>query len=296
MRPSEIVHRFLASIGRPEAVAQYLRIFQETSKERFAQALLADLHFLRQLDLTPVLCLPSENLRKSLLSALADDFPIRPCNLAEAAKVAEGGDIPALLASDASERGAIALALRARKVIYLVDQSGLQPEGQAVRSLVNLRTEFEGLAAPGVLRDEQRALFHEIRDLFAASDETFTVSVTSAQDLVRELFTVKGAGSLIRRGTAVQEISGYDDLDRDRFSNLIQSAFDKQPAESFYRRPVLRIFLDRRRLVARLMLRLRAFLLAQSAGQSHRELVCKSVRWHGSRARVDRLLAWTQSE
>jgi acetylglutamate synthase len=256
MRPSEIVHRFLASIGRPEAVAQYLRIFQETSKERFAQvfvsesvmqnsqsALLADLHFLRQLDLTPVLCLPSENLRKSLLSALADDFPIRPCNLAEAAKVAEGGDIPALLAGDASERGAIALALRARKVIYLVDQSGLQPEGQAVRSLVNLRTEFEGLAAPGVLRDEQRALFHEIRDLFAASDETFTVSVTSAQDLVRELFTVKGAGSLIRRGTAVQEISGYDDLDRERFSNLIQSAFDKQPAESFYRRPVLRIFL-----------------------------------------------------
>ncbi len=256
MRPSEIVHRFLASIGRPEAVGQYLRIFQETSKERFAQvfvnesvmknsrsALLADLHFLRQLDLTPVLCLPSDNLRQSLLDALPDEFPIRATSVAEAATVAANGDLPALVATVASERGAIAQALQARKIIYLVDQSGLQPEGEAVRSLVNLRTDYAELSAPGVLREEQRQLFNEIHDLFSASEGTFTVSVTSAQDLLRELFTVKGAGSLVRRGTAVQEISGYEGLDRARFATLIESAFDRAPAESLYSRPVLRIFL-----------------------------------------------------
>lgn len=256
MRPSEIVHRFLASLGRPEAVAQYLRIFQETSKERFAHvfvnesvmensrsALVADLHFLRELDLTPVLCLPGETQRNGLLSALPEDFPIRNCEVADASNVAANGEIPALVAGGAEQRGAVARALAARKIIYLVDQSGLQPQGEAVRSLVNLRTDFEELAAPGVLRDEQRKLFHEIRDLFEASEDTFTVSVTSAQDLVRELFTVKGAGSLLRRGTAVQEVSVYDDLDKARFAELLRSAFDKPPAESLYSRPVLRIFL-----------------------------------------------------
>lgn len=256
MRPSEIVHRFLASIGRPDAVAQYLRIFQETSKERFAlvfvnesvmqnsrSALIADLHFLRELDLTPVLCLPSEDLRASLQSSLPADFPIQACLAGAAAEVALQSHIPALVAADDKERAAIASTLHPRKVIFLVDQSGLQPQGEAVRSLVNLRTDFDELYAPGLLRAEQRELLEEIRGLFASSEETFTVSVTSAQDLVRELFTLKGAGSLIRRGTAVQQVGGYDDVDRSRFSELLQSAFDKAPADSLYTRPVLSIFL-----------------------------------------------------
>ncbi len=256
MRPSEVVHRFLASIGRPEAVAQYLRIFQETSKERFAlvfvsdsvvnnslSALIADLHFLQQLELTPVLCLPSEAVRSALLDALPEDLPLRACQVANAASIAGAGEMPALLASTVSERSAAAEELLARKVIFLVDQSGLQPKGEPVRSLVNLRTDFEELAAPGILSQEDCELLHEIRELFDSSDRTFTVSVTSAQDLVRELFTVKGAGSLVRRGTAVKEFASYQGLDRARFGKLLFSAFDKTPSDSLYERPVLRVFL-----------------------------------------------------
>lgn len=256
MRPSEIVHRFLASIGRPDAVAQYLRIFQATRKERFAlvlvnesvvrnskSALIADLLFLQELDLTPVLCLQSGALRDQLIAALPADFPIRPCLSKEAAALTASGIIPLLLATDAAARNSAAQELGARKIIYLIDQSGLQPIGEAVRSLVNLRTDYQELAGPDVLSAEQLTLLDEIRELFASSEHTFTVSVTSAQDLLRELFTVKGAGTLLRRGTAVQRVQSYQDLEQDRFAALLQSAFHRTPSASFYKRPVLRIFL-----------------------------------------------------
>jgi acetylglutamate kinase len=151
--------------------------------------------------------------------------------------------MPALVAKDAEERSAVARALQTRKLIYLVDQSGLQPHGEPVRSLVNLRTDYAELAAPGVLHQEDLALLQEISTLFAGSSETFTVSVTSAEDLLRELFTLKGAGSLVRRGTDVEHFAGYQALDRERFATLLQSAFGKPPTDALYTRPVLSVFL-----------------------------------------------------
>jgi acetylglutamate synthase len=256
MRPSEIVHRFLASIGRPDAVAQYLRIFQSTSPERFAlvfvsesvvknssSALVADLVFLHQLELTPVLAVEEESQRKELVAALPVGFPIFPCQAHEVAAVAADDKIPVLLAPDASARNSAAETLTARKLIYLIDQSGLQPSGEEVRSLINLRTDYGDLARTGVLSADQQELLEEIRELFANSEHTFTVSVTSAQDLLRELFTLKGAGTLLRRGTDVQRLDSYAQLDRDRFAGLLHSAFHRTPADSFYDRPVLRVFL-----------------------------------------------------
>jgi acetylglutamate kinase len=256
MRPSEIVHRFLASIGRPEAVAQYLRIFQATSPERFAlvfvsesvvqnssSALVTDLVFLHQLELTPVLCVEAEDQRDSLLAALPENFPVFSCQAHEVAAVAADGKIPVMIAADATARNSASETLEARKLIYLIDQSGLQPSGEAVRSLVNLRTDHAELSRTGVLSSEQQALLEEIRGLFAGSEHTFTVSVTSAQDLLRELFTLKGAGTLLRRGTEVQRLESYEALDRERFAGLLHSAFHRTPTDSFYERPVLRVFL-----------------------------------------------------
>lgn len=256
MRASEIVHRFLSSIGRPEAAAQYLRMFRATQKERFALlfvdafvvqdrlgSLIDDLHFLQELELTPVLCLESEALRSQLVTCLPAWYVHTPCELSDAAKIAQAGRTPLLVASDRAARNTIASSLCPRKVIFIIDQSGLQPAGESVRSLVNLRTDFAALSAEGVLSSVQQDLLCEIQELFAQASHTFTVSVTSAQDLLRELFTVKGAGTLLRRGTKVQRVDSYADLDLERFSELMHSAFERRPIERFYQRPILRVFL-----------------------------------------------------
>ncbi len=254
MRPKEIVHRFLASMGRPEATEQYLRLFQAERSEGFAlvvitaraleessNAVVADLIFLRELELTPVLCVESAALAQTLIAKLPKNFTITQADLTDAAQVARNGQLPLLVAHHEGERQAAAQTLRPRKIVYLIGQSGLQPQDQPVRSLVNLRIDYDKLAAE--LRPEQATLLTEVRDLFTTCEHTFTVSLTSAQDLLRELFTVKGAGTLVRRGTKVRQLQSYSDLDTKNFSDLLHSAFGKRADPIALTRPTLAIYL-----------------------------------------------------
>jgi acetylglutamate synthase len=106
-----------------------------------------------------------------------------------------------------------------------------------------LRTDYGPLVSAGGLDPEQATLLTEIRSLFAACEHTFTVSLTSAQDLLRELFTVKGAGTLVRRGTQVETVQTYQDLDQSRFAALLLSAFGREADPAVFARPALVIYL-----------------------------------------------------
>lgn len=256
MRPNEVVHRFIASIGRPKAVEQYLQLFHAEQKQRFAcvfihsevlrdnhNALVANLLFLQKLDLTPVLVLDDSSLHQELVARLPAGFPQKLATPASAADVTSEGYLPIILAAHAAQRTQAATELASRKVVYLINQSGLQPEGEAVRSLVNMRTDVAALMQAHVLPGPQQELLGEIRGLFAASNHAFSVSVTSAQDLLRELFTVRGAGTLLRRGTEVQRLSGYDQLDRNAFAALLGSAFGHAPTAQLYDRELVGLYL-----------------------------------------------------
>ncbi len=243
-------------MGRPEATEQYLRLFQAEQRERFAfvvitgsalvdssNAVVDDLMLLAELELSPVLCLEEESLAALLQEKLPRGFPLQIASAEDAPRIAEAGKMPLLIARNHGERAAAFAHLKARKVVFLINQSGLQPKGQSVRSLINLRTDYDALVGASGLRQEQATLLTDVRDLFAQCPHTFTVSLTSAQDLLRELFTVKGAGTLVRRGTQVERIASFDDLAQARFATLLSSAFGTPPASAFFSRPPLVIFL-----------------------------------------------------
>jgi len=54
----------------------------------------------------------------------------------------------------------------------------------------------------------------EINQLLSKLPRTASVSITSASNLSRELFTHKGAGTLLRRGTKLEVRSSTADLDQ----------------------------------------------------------------------------------
>ncbi len=256
MRPKDIVQRFLASIGRQGDAAEYLALFQAEKKSRFAliviteealsqspSALVADLLFLRKLELTPVLCASSAPVRIALLSLLPQQLMATASVSVDVAEHCKNTRLPVLLAVSAVDRAFLVKQLAVRRVLYMVDQVGLQPQGEALRSLVNLRTDFESLAAPGVLAQSQADLLREVHTVFDTCDHTFTVSITSAHDLLRELFTLKGAGTLVRRGTEVARYDSYTETSASRLDALLESAFAKPVATSFYQRPIREIFI-----------------------------------------------------
>ncbi len=254
MRPKEVIHRFLASIGRPEATAQYVRLFQAEQRERFAFVMLteaafldigsviSDLGFLRGLELFPVLCVPSTALATKLEENLPESLPVKRCGLAAATEVANSGALPLLVATAERERRLAVATLESRKVVVLIGTSGLQPRGESVRSLVNLRTDYKELSA-APLPSEQLAVLREVEAVFGDCAHTFTVSITSAHDLLRELFTVKGAGTLIRRGTQVERFSSFGKLDQGRLAQLLHSAFGRAPTRTIFERPPLQVYL-----------------------------------------------------
>ena len=271
MQPSDLVLRFISSIGGPREALYYLSLFRSERPEAFAMiaasaavmgeamgALVVDLRFLAQLGLTPVIVLGhrdpararalAEQLAQRLRPDVSSTIVDRPDSPGQIRSAARAGTVALVLLpedSGAAGHGADALAelaaaLGTRKVVFVDRQSGLQPKHGPVPSLVNITTEYEALRA--ALPDDQAALLGRIQRLIHTVPHRFTVAVTSPLDLLRELFTTSGAGTLIRRGSVVSRHGDYAAVDRDRVRRLLESAFDKPLSDDFFARPIASLY------------------------------------------------------
>jgi bifunctional N-acetylglutamate synthase/kinase len=281
MEPADVVLRFLESVGRRSDAEFYLALFRAEAKEGFAaihvdasvarhavDAVVLELGFLRALGLVPVVVLgvfePAEaatqarRIRRKLEEAgvPATQLPAAAAGAEAVAAVAaacrrgelpilafgdgEGADTPARFAA----LGALVGALASRKLIFLSRRGGLR-QGGALVPIVNLTTEAEALAASRELSAKQRLLVAQARRLvFELTAHKPTIAVTAPLDLLRELFTVKGAGTLLRRGAVIDRRAGFAEIDADRLRGLLASSFGRPPRDAFFARPVSRIYLE----------------------------------------------------
>ncbi|HTJ45112.1 MAG TPA: hypothetical protein VL463_23560 [Kofleriaceae bacterium] len=256
--PHELVLRFLASIGRPNESEQYLALFRDSPAFAIlhvsdavvrdaADVLAVDLRLLANLGLRPVLVFGAAPIREGGDAR------------AHALAIQDAVDIPAAIAPDAAavraaidrselplvplgartvdarfaELAELATALGSKKLVFVGRRSGLQPEGGAVISLVDLSA-----PRPDGLPPQQAALLAQIARLVDRIPQRVTVSVTSPLDLLRELFTVKGAGTLVRRGSRVARYRRWDELDAPRLLALIEEAFGRPLAIDLRARPL----------------------------------------------------------
>jgi GNAT superfamily N-acetyltransferase len=172
--------------------------------------------------------------------------------------------------ADARERllevGRIAQALQTRKLVLVRRRGGLGPQseqrielapghGLTARaggiSVINLRTDLEGLRAARKLRKEDMELLEDVALLLDCAGpgrpETLSllVNVTSPFNLLKELFTIKGAGTLIKGGTPIEHYTSYENVDRDRLRSLLETSFGRPLSPSFFDTPPLSVYLER---------------------------------------------------
>ncbi|HZS38111.1 MAG TPA: hypothetical protein VFF06_14840, partial [Polyangia bacterium] len=135
-------------------------------------------------------------------------------------------------------------ALRTRKLIFLHRPGGLRSRGELL-PLANLTTDFAELNSSRELsRKEHAILTHSRRLIFERVPHKLLVAVTSPLNLFRELFTMKGAGTLLRRGAVIVRKDGLAEIDRERLRALLQSSFGRPPVDEFFARPVSRVHLE----------------------------------------------------
>jgi bifunctional N-acetylglutamate synthase/kinase len=282
MMEPEIIQRFLESVGQKADVDLYLKLFRGQKQESFAiisadseivQSALDPFHFdlriLNGLGLIPVVLLGLDGAREVDRQALRvqewlveDAVPARILDAgatmtpgaidAVRATIAEGV-IPLLSLEAAHHANAdgrvkmlatLATQLAARRVIFLSRGAGLGPRNSPPLSVVNLGLDYEALVGGGTLSRRQTTLLRQVKQLLEQVPHRMSVAVVNPLHLLRELFTVSGAGSLIRRGSHIDTRSGWTDVDPARLRALFHSAFGKVLRPDFFETPVERTFIE----------------------------------------------------
>jgi acetylglutamate kinase len=282
MMEPDVIQRFLESVGQKADVDLYLKLFRSQRKESFA-ILVADaqivknaldpVHFdlriLAGLGLLPVVVLglyeakdadrQAERVREWLVE---DDVAARivPAGadmgaeaLAAVRAAIGAGEIPLVtlegardLTTEARFRllATLAQALETRKVLFLSRRAGLEPQGAGPLSVVNLTTDYERLMAVGGLSRRQASLLKQVKQLLELVPHRMSAAVVNPLRLLRELFTVGGSGTLIRRGSRIDAHTSWDGLDQVRARGLFESAFGRPLRAGFFSEPVERLYLE----------------------------------------------------
>ena len=261
----DIIHRFLESVGQKADVDLYLKLFRSQRKESFAiiaadaqivRAALDPFHFdlriLAGLGLYPVVLVglldarDADKQSQRILEWLLEDE-------VSAKVIGSGTDLPQeiqtsvrqtleentipIVSLDAAKELAIddrfrllktlAASLESRKVIFLSTSSGIEREGAPRISLVNLSADYERLLTTNDLPRRHASLLRHVKILLEQLPQRMSVAVVNPLQLLRELFTVSGAGTMIRKGSRIEKHSGLNAVNRGRLTELLESAFGR---------------------------------------------------------------------
>ena len=258
LAPQDVVLRFLESTGRPSEARLYLELFHARPREQFAaiaidanvmagaaDAVVQDLRFLAALDLYPTVVLGIFQPAEAATNARAlerqlgaegvatEELAVADTGLASRLVACVGaGRVPIVVFETAAGEqpgdrlarlGVLLRELQTRKLLFLHRPGGLRQGGVLV-PLVNLTTDVPALAASKEISRKEALILEGARRLCEeAAPLPFTVAITSPLNVLRELFTVKGAGTLLRRGASVVRHEGWDGVDMARLRELLAS-------------------------------------------------------------------------
>ena len=273
-RPQDLVLRFLSSVGHKHDADFYLDFFTSLKPESFAiividqdiasdelESVLFEIRYLMRLSLFPVILIQTDKstvtrfqddplARKSGWSTgiLSDDFSFEEKIdlIRERIKKRALPLIRLDPATDSTETVlSYAKTLGTARVIWLRRQGGIAPKNsESALSIINLRFEKEKIIADENFLTEDKALINFADATIKCCPHRITISIASPRDLLRELFTVKGAGTLLQKGSLIFEKNSMADVDADSLKNLLEISFERSLRDDFFNESFDKIYLE----------------------------------------------------
>lgn len=271
----DTVLRSLSAIGGSEEAAFYANVFQSQDPERFAlivldprclknpllEALISDLRILADLQLTPVLVVgaldddrTSVKFQSQRLYKELDHVGIKTGKLNCASygliadiksQAARGGMV--VLEMTETRDGKVGLPhlverLRPGKVIFLQPSGGLRRGGKRLPIVKIGDDGIEG--AVDAMSEGQTRFVKTAGDLALHPENSATYIIASPLNLLQELFTVKGSGTLMRRAAKVFHMTDYAAMNLKQTRSSIEEAFGKNLAADFFKEPMEHAFVE----------------------------------------------------
>lgn len=128
----------------------------------------------------------------------------------------------------------IALALQPQKIIFLTPTGGMLDEKGELVSVVHLATEYEQLISEPWIVGGMKLKLQQIKELLDGLPLTASAAITRPDQLVRELFTHSGSGTLVRRGEEIRIITERDLLNTEALAPLVEAAFGRTLKPSYW--------------------------------------------------------------
>ncbi|MEM7184217.1 MAG: hypothetical protein AAF518_25180 [Spirochaetota bacterium] len=277
MKDKDILLRFFELSGNDTDSLVYLKKYQSVEAKEFAliyispdiltefaEAIFYVLKLLSNLELYPVLVMQKESLQylelfyQILYDKIRlhqdDDFRLEFLENEKTNRVAQvlsDKKIPVLVAQGKREELVSFLQqhihnLYTGKFIYFKQESGLFDKHTNQKlSIINLMNDSQTLKQQSILSQPDQAILELCEQVLQVSNNrSLTVSITSPLVLFKELFSVKGNGTLIKRGSKIAFSEKIGILDRAKLLSLMQTSFKKKVKANFFDREFLSILYE----------------------------------------------------
>ncbi|QQR89547.1 MAG: hypothetical protein IPJ88_15320 [Myxococcales bacterium] len=261
MQYAEAMQRFLQSVAPPGEAEFYLKLFHEQKSDCFAvisvqrgvaedalEAVALDLKVLSLLGLFPLVVVGLDSKQASsarraqklesllLQSEVAAEFC--KTDLEAAKRALKNESIPLLVideSEDPKERIAVFIKeLRAKKLVFL-HRRGAIVQGQERVPALRLDQLDSFVQALPTLGSEQRSMLELSKAWIEQSEgRRFLVAITSPLELLRELFSIKGAGTLLRWGSSITRHTNFSALDSAALNQIIEASFARRLDDAFW--------------------------------------------------------------
>jgi acetylglutamate kinase len=124
--------------------------------------------------------------------------------------------------------------VKPHKIIFLTGTGGLLDESGRIISAISLRTDYQYLVEQDWVHSGMQLKLEQISQLLSGLPESASVSITSVENLAKELFTHRGAGTLIRMGEEIVEHQAFDPGLREKAAALLEQSFNRKLKADYF--------------------------------------------------------------
>ena len=260
----ETVLRSLSAVGATQEARFYAELFAAQEPERFAvialdhrcleeplqEALISNLQILSNLGLIPITLVGADYA--GVLSDGLADVSVKSAlvtfenagALVDIREAAKAGVIPivSVHARLADGLGELVGALNPGKVIFLQPSGGLNLNGDRV-AVINL-ARLDETVGTLELSPGQTRFVDSARTLAARADITSVYVMASPLNLMAELFTTQGSGTMLRRTAPILPIHSLSSVDTAALSTSMETAFGRTLKSDYLSRPIKSGFIE----------------------------------------------------
>jgi len=122
----------------------------------------------------------------------------------------------------------LAQSVQSHKIIFLTAAGGLLDRDGQLVSAVSLDEDYDDLMQQSWLDPGMKRKLQHISVLLRGLPRSSSVSITSPDHLAKELFTHRGAGTLVRVGERVDRYDDFDSIDQERLRGLLELCFGRE--------------------------------------------------------------------